>query len=80
MSALETALNEAHAKTYHLDLHPLVGQLHAAAGRLRQSANGSAARVNPIAQRLDDAAGDLLQVLRPSINSTASCLCFTDYP
>lgn len=62
MSTLERALGTAQERANRLDLQPLATQLHEAAGKLRQSANGSSALVNPIAERLDTAAGDLIQV------------------
>lgn len=62
MESLESALSEAQKQTTRLDLQPLASQLRSAATRLRQSANGSAALVQPIATRLESVAGDLLQV------------------
>lgn len=62
MATLETALGAAQDQATRLDLEPLALQLRSAATSLRMSANGSAEAVQPIASRLDNAAGDLLQV------------------
>ena len=66
MDTLQSALGAAQQQAAHLDFRPLASQLRSAAARLRQSANGSAQTIMPIASRLEAAAGDLLQVLPPS--------------
>ena len=78
MQSLDGALAAAQVQTNKLNLQPLVGQLHEAAGRLRQSANGNAAVVNPIASRLDAAAGELLQVGLSTMQEADCAPCIPD--
>lgn len=62
MATLESALESAQDQASRLDLEPLASQLRSAASTLRMSATGSHEAVQPIALRLEAAAGDLLQV------------------